>query len=87
MAAVKKRWVVILVDNGSSHNFINKKLAIKLNLTAMKIEPFKVRVANGEGLMCDTQYKEVPLQIQGVLIKVDLFALPLVGPDVVLGVQ
>ncbi|CAA0810389.1 Uncharacterized mitochondrial protein AtMg00860, partial [Striga hermonthica] len=86
-ACVKDRHVVVLVDNGSSHNFINATLSQKLKLPTTKVEPFEVRVANGERLRCPESYCGVPIKFQGVTIKADLYALPLVGPDVVLGVQ
>lgn len=85
-ATIRNRRIVVLVDNGSSHNFINKILADKFNLTATDVEAFKVRVANGEGLICNKLYKGVPIRMQGVDIKADLYVSPLVGQDVVLGV-
>ncbi|CAA0840444.1 Unknown protein, partial [Striga hermonthica] len=86
-AWVKDRKVVVLVDNGSSHNFINADLSQKLNLPTTNIEPFEVRVANGERLQCTKSFRKVPIRFSGVTVKADLYALPLVGPDVVLGVQ
>ncbi|CAA0810228.1 Unknown protein, partial [Striga hermonthica] len=86
-AWVKDRKVVALVDNGSSHNFINAELSQKLNLPTTNIEPFEVRVANGERLQCTKSFRKVPIRVNGVTVKADLYALPLVGPDVVLGVQ
>ncbi|CAA0831262.1 Unknown protein, partial [Striga hermonthica] len=86
-AWVKDRKVMVLVDNGSSHNFINAELSRKLNLPTTKIEPFEVRVANGERLQCTESFWKEPIKFSGVTVKVDLYALPLVGPDVVLGVQ
>ncbi|CAA0811545.1 Unknown protein, partial [Striga hermonthica] len=86
-AWVKDRRVVVLVDNGSSHNFINADLSQKLKLPTTKIEPFEVRVANGERLRCTESFRGVPTKFQGVTVKANLYALPLVGPDFVLGVQ
>ncbi|CAA0819826.1 Unknown protein, partial [Striga hermonthica] len=86
-AWVKDRRVMVLVDNGSSHNFINADLSQKLRLPTTKIEPFEVRVANGERLQCSESFRKVLIKFQGVTVKADLYALPLVGPDVVLGVQ
>ncbi|CAA0840391.1 Unknown protein, partial [Striga hermonthica] len=86
-AWVMDQRVTVLMDNGSSHNFINATLSHKLKLPTSMVEPFKVRVANGERLRCSKVYRAVPIKFQGVTVKPDLFALPLVGPDVVLGVQ
>lgn len=49
---VKKQRMVVLIDNGSSHNFINQRLATKLNFIAQQVEPFSVKVANGEDIPC-----------------------------------
>lgn len=84
---IKNRRVVVLVDNGSSHNFINQEIAQKLNLGATTIEPFQVRVASGEWLSCMKMYRDVPIRVQGFVISADLFELTLGGIDVVLGVQ
>ncbi|CAA0832645.1 Unknown protein, partial [Striga hermonthica] len=86
-AWVKDRRVVVLVDNGSSHNFIKADLSQKLKLPTTKIEPFEVRVANGERLRCTESFRGALIKFQGVTVEADLYALPLVGPDVVLGVQ
>ncbi|CAA0822204.1 Unknown protein, partial [Striga hermonthica] len=86
-AWLKDRRVTVLVDNGTSHNFINATLSHKLKLPTSTIEPFEVRVANGERLRCSEMYRGVLIKFQGVTAKADLFALPLVGPNVVLGVQ
>lgn len=84
---IKDRRVTVLIDNGSTHNFINQVVARKLGLKPIKVEPFHVRVANDKRLTCDILYKNVPIRIQGVAINVNLFTLPLGGLDVVLGVQ
>ncbi|CAA0827400.1 Unknown protein, partial [Striga hermonthica] len=83
-ALVKDRRVFVLVDNGSSHNFINATLSQKLKLPMTKIELFEVRVANGERLKCSDAFREVPIKFQRVTVKADLYALPLVGPDIFL---
>ncbi|CAA0817157.1 Eukaryotic aspartyl protease family protein, partial [Striga hermonthica] len=85
-AWLKDRWVTVLVDNGSSYNFINATLSHKLKLPTSTIEPFEVRVANGKRLRCSEMYRGVPIKFQGVTVKANLYALSLVGPDVVLGV-
>lgn len=83
---VKGRRVVALVDNGSTHNFVNQELVRRMQLPATKIDPFQVRVANGEQITCNELYKGISIWIQGITIEVDLFALPLGGLDIILGV-
>lgn len=84
---IKKRRVIVLVDNGPSYNSINEEIAKKLQLKATTMEPFQVQVAYGERLTYQELYGRIPIRIQGVTITIDLFALPLEGLDVVLGVQ
>lgn len=75
----------MLVDNGSSHNFINTKILKKVGLAGVVVGPFEVKVANGECLRCKEVVREVKMNVQGVQIVVDLHMLNLVGQDVVLG--
>ncbi|XP_038715137.1 uncharacterized protein LOC120008853 [Tripterygium wilfordii] len=86
-AWVLNKPITILIDNGSSHNFINSKVAEKMGLTINTIPPFEVCVANGERLTCNEVCRDVSFKIQGIWIRADLFSLPLVGLDAVLGIQ
>ncbi|CAA0806270.1 Unknown protein, partial [Striga hermonthica] len=86
-AKIKERPIEVLVDTGSSHNFICDRIPKDLELKATKVEPFDIRVANGERLRCHEYYREVPINLQGEIIKADLYALPIVGPEIVLGIQ
>ncbi|KAI9153745.1 hypothetical protein LWI28_015902 [Acer negundo] len=85
MAWVGKFEVSMLVDSGSSHNFINVNIVRKIGLRGTVIEPFDVKVANGEKLKCEEVVHEVKMNVQGVRIVADLHVLSLVGVDMVLG--
>ncbi|KAK0595847.1 hypothetical protein LWI29_010591 [Acer saccharum] len=85
MAWVGKFKVSMLVDSGSSHNFVNANIVRKIGLRGAAIEPFDVKVANGEKLKCEEVVHEVKMNVQGVRIASDLHVLSLVGVDVVLG--
>lgn len=50
----------ILVDSGSTHNFVDQILAKQCGLVVAKNEPLKVMVANGEQVTC----KAVSFSIQ-----------------------
>ncbi|KAK1582669.1 hypothetical protein Q3G72_017159 [Acer saccharum] len=39
--------VVVLIDSGSTHNFINEKVAVMLHLPVVPTEPFNVKVVDG----------------------------------------
>lgn len=48
---------------------------------------FNVRVASEERLTYDVLYTDISIHVQGVIITKDLYALPLVEIDIVLGCQ
>lgn len=79
--------VVVLIDSGSTHNFINDHLASMLCLPVVPTETFTIRVANGERLKCQGRFNKVVVNIQGIEFYLTLFSLPLSGLDLVLGIQ
>ncbi|KAL8115464.1 hypothetical protein AgCh_022091 [Apium graveolens] len=86
-ATVNNHAVIVLVDSGSTHNFIDARMAAKLQLTVMPTESFNVRVANGTTLQCHGRLDDVMVELQGTKFSLSLFSLPLIGLDMVLGVQ
>lgn len=52
------RRAIVLIDSGSTHNFISQEVAKKLNLDSTIIEPFSVRVANRDQISCKEVYKK-----------------------------
>ncbi|VFQ87786.1 unnamed protein product [Cuscuta campestris] len=79
--------VQVLIDGGSTHNFIHPAHAERLSLILHPVTPFRVYVGNGDSLRCSYFCPKSPLILQGHSFEVDLFMLPVHGPDVVLGVQ
>ena len=85
MAWIGKHEVTLLVDSGSSHNFINASIIKKLGLQGVAVEPFEVKVANGEKLRCEEMVRDVKMNVQGVRIVVNLHVLTIAGLDVEIG--
>jgi hypothetical protein len=85
LGRVGSQQVRVLVDGGSTLNFIQAQAAHKLGLPHFPSPPLRVTVGNGEELSSTQVCKEVHLDIQGHTFVVDLYALNLCGPDVVLG--
>jgi hypothetical protein len=56
-ALVKNQALIILVDSGSSHTFLNSVIAHKLEVAA-PISPLYVRVDNGSTLSCTSEVKD-----------------------------
>ncbi|KAG6413571.1 hypothetical protein SASPL_126285 [Salvia splendens] len=79
--------VTVLIDGGSTHNFIKPAVAEKLSLPVHEISPFRVFVGNGESLRCSYACLKTPISLQGNTFDIDLFILQVKGPDVILGVQ
>ncbi|XP_061359120.1 uncharacterized protein LOC133303256 [Gastrolobium bilobum] len=87
LGIVMGQSVQILIDGGSTHNFITPRVATHLHLTLISIPPFNVQVGNGDSLTYSAMCQSVPLDIQGHRFSVDLFVLELQGADMVFGVQ
>ncbi|XP_022041421.1 uncharacterized protein LOC110944001 [Helianthus annuus] len=79
--------IQILIDSGSTHNFLDSKLASKLQRFTKGVPVMKVRVANGKNLDCSQLCQDFQWPMQGVWFKTDVLLLPLDNYDMVLGVQ
>ncbi|VFQ94589.1 unnamed protein product [Cuscuta campestris] len=88
MAGMIKDGVVqVLLDGGSTNNFIHPAVAERLALPLQPVTSFRVYVGNGDSLRCTYSCPQTPLSLQGHCFDVDLYLLSIHGPDVVLGVQ
>jgi hypothetical protein len=87
LAKIGPYEIVVLIDSGSTHNFISEKVASLLQLPVIPTDSFNVRVANGRPLQCQGRFENVHISLQGIPFILTLYALPLVGLDVVLGVH
>ncbi|GJT60682.1 ty3-gypsy retrotransposon protein [Tanacetum coccineum] len=79
--------VHILIDNGSTHNFIQPGVVERMKLPVTNTKRFKVYIGSGETLLCENICGQVSIEMQGLCMKVDLYVLPMKGPDIVLGIQ
>ena len=79
--------VSVLIDGGSTHNFIKPTIAEKLSLPVHAITPFRVFVGNGASLRCKFACLKTPISLHDHIFDIDLFILQVEGPDVILGVQ
>ena len=65
---IGNRELIILIDSGSTHNFLDKKLAQSLQLAVTPIKEFMVKVANGESLVCRERYEHVSITVLRISI-------------------
>lgn len=85
MGFIGDRQVVLLVDGGSTHNFIQLQLVSELGLSTRDTSPLRVMVGNGQHLECTRVCEDVTVVIQSTQFTVDLHVLPIAGANVVLG--
>ncbi|KAJ0038326.1 hypothetical protein Pint_22247 [Pistacia integerrima] len=86
-AKVGQHDIVVLIDSGSTYNFISEKIANLLQLPVVPTEPFDVTVANGSPLKCKRRFDHVQILLQGIPFSLNFYSLPLIGLDLVLCVQ
>ncbi|CAO2144897.1 unnamed protein product [Urochloa humidicola] len=84
---ILKQEVIMLIDSGSSHNFISETLATKLPNWVPLRKPVDVRVANGNILLCTHELVDQPVSINGHQFLITLRILPLHCYDVILGME
>ncbi|KAF9660791.1 hypothetical protein SADUNF_Sadunf19G0000400 [Salix dunnii] len=86
-AIIKNCVVVVLLDSGSSHNFIHIGLVKKLGWKLDQSYVCDVMIADGGQVQCKGSCAAVPLTVGNYGYTSYMFALPLGGCDIVLGVQ
>jgi hypothetical protein len=79
--------VTALVDSGSTHSFVSLDLACRLHLDPLFQPGLQVTVANGDKVASTGICKDIKFSIAGEEFVLDLFVIPLVGYEMVLGVH
>ncbi|KAM0035237.1 putative retrotransposon gag domain, aspartic peptidase domain superfamily [Helianthus debilis subsp. tardiflorus] len=79
--------IIILIDSGSTGNFISDTLVRELKLTSQLVTPFGVQTGNGDIIRCSRLCKNVNFHIGDLQITQEFYPFSLGGADVVLGVQ
>ena len=77
----------MLIDYGSTHNFIHCKLAKVLNLFVYLAPEFQVMIANGGTINCSGKCHNINLDTGEYVLNSPMISIPMGGVDVVLGVQ
>lgn len=84
---VGNHTLTVLIDSGSTYNFINSKIAEELQLPIIPMRPFTVRVADGNRMKCQGRFEQVQVILQNIPFSLTLYSIPITGLDLVLGVQ
>ncbi|XP_026450694.1 uncharacterized protein K02A2.6-like [Papaver somniferum] len=85
--AIKKEKITILIDYGSTHNFIDPIISRKLGIEVLSDERFEVMVANGTRVPCLGRCPSWGFELQNYKFVSDFHVLSLGGCDVVLSAQ
>lgn len=79
--------LLLLVELGSSHSFVDVNMLHKLQVQTTPMAHTKVKVANGDTLLCTEQVKDMTWWLQGHTFSHDTRVLQLGGYDGTLGMD
>ena len=82
---IKYRKVIILVDSGSTHKFIHRRIAQETHCYIHVVNNFQIMIANGGSMKCGGHYENVCLQIGDYHLKSHMFAIDMGGCEILLG--
>ena len=75
--------VQILLDNGSSDNFLQPQIAKCLKLPIEPAPNFQVVLGNGHSLVAEGLVKQLKVMVQGHPLQFPVYLLPISGVDLV----
>jgi hypothetical protein len=84
---IKHMRVIILVDSGSTHNFIHRRISQETNCYICVVNNFQIMIANGGFMKCGGRCENVCLQIGEYHLKSHMFVINMGGCDIVLGAE
>jgi hypothetical protein len=82
---IKHRKVIIVVDSGSTHNFIHRHISQETNCYIYAVNNFQIMISNGGSMKCGGHCENVYLQIGDYHLKSHMFSIDMGGCDIVLG--
>ena len=83
---IKKKKVIVLIDSGSTHNFIHYKLAKDLNCFVYLALEFQVMIAYGGTINCSGKWNKINLTMGEYVMNSPMISIPMGDADVVLGI-
>ena len=87
LGKLKNKDIMVLVDDGSTHNFIDQSVVSKFGLPVVRDKRFQVMVANREKIECAERCLNLTITIQNHPIQADFYVLPVSACQAVLGVE
>uniref|UniRef100_A0ACD5VEF7 Uncharacterized protein n=1 Tax=Avena sativa TaxID=4498 RepID=A0ACD5VEF7_AVESA len=87
LGQIQKQQVLMLIDSGSSHCFMNETIATQLKGVEREVNPIQVKIADGVVMTCNRELVGCEWWCQGATFKTDLKVLPLGGYDVIISMD
>jgi len=84
-AYINQLPISVLIDGGSSDNFIQPRIARSLKYPIEPVIAFKVMVSNGNYMFVEGRIKELTIKAQGNSFSFPVFLLPISRADLILG--
>ena len=84
---IKKKRIIILIDSGSTYNFLDVLVAKRTVCEVQQDKPLMVAVANGSKIASAATCKQLVWSMQGREFRADMRLIPFGGCDMVLGIQ
>ena len=84
---IKNKNVIVLIDSGSTHNFIHCKVAKELNFFLYPTPECQVMVENGGIINFSRKCHSIKLTMGEYALNSPMLSIPMGGADVVLGLQ
>lgn len=84
---LKKERVIVLIDSGSTHNFINHKLAVHLKYFIYPTHECQVMVIDEGTITCFGKCYNTNLVMEDYILNSPMYAISMGGVDIVLVVQ
>lgn len=86
LGSINGSGVVVMIDPGTTHNFVSSEAAQKLGITLTESKSFGVTLGTGEAVQGEGVCHGVVLELQGITIVEDFLILPLGNSDIILGI-
>lgn len=85
LGKIGKLQVQILIDGGSSDNFVQPRISHFLKLPVEPAPCFKVLLGNGQTMTAEGVVTQLPVEIQNHEMLIPAYLLSVAGADLVLG--
>jgi hypothetical protein len=78
---------VVLIDSGSTHNFIHRRIANEIHCFVCHVSNFQILINNGVTMKCRVHCENVKLQMGDYTLKTHMFFISMGVFDIILGVE